>query len=311
MRNIDLKEYEDIKNYKKLGIVVVRDVLTPKEVKDIREIIKRQKEYSDNGDNLHPDEFLRSRELCLLPFRAKIVNALKEIIGQGLTYYPGFQVSHNYFCYPGWHIDSDSEIPASYLTEPDYNHVKCGIYLQDDTTEWGGGIRCLPGYHRFPFNSGFVKMDFYFKQFRDWLMRSREIAPDLRAGDAVIFDSRLPHTSTLPSHVKYNRYALRCRLEKKPGMPENNPKMVIYWDASNSKTVNQFMANWERRCNQLEQTCFARILQLNFPDDFPEEFVSLADAKGINIATLCKAKCTYYKSILNKATASGSKLTFA
>ena len=36
-----------------------------------------------------------------------------------------------------------------YIKDPSYRFTKCGIYLQDNTEEWGGGIDILPGSHLF------------------------------------------------------------------------------------------------------------------------------------------------------------------
>ena len=66
------------------------------------------------------------------------VNATQSLFGSSYVLIPDLNVQKN--ACGGWHVDSGSEIPNRYLLAQDYMFAKCGVYLQGNTQEWGGGI---------------------------------------------------------------------------------------------------------------------------------------------------------------------------
>ena len=105
---------------------------------------------------------------------------------------PDFQIHRNLF--GTWHVDSGAEKSAPYLHRKDYKFVKCGIYLQDNSKEWGGGIQLVPKSHLFPIKTQIRKLDHKIKSIRDkFSLKNNILDVPIKAGDFLAFDSRLLH----------------------------------------------------------------------------------------------------------------------
>jgi len=300
MENCELPD-----NFEGQGFIIIKQVLSAEEVKELRKFIKDKFESYGNKRFLYPDEMMNYPEFFQLYFRGRIVETLKKVLGDDLCYYNDFSVQHNVF--GGWHKDCDGEVPAKYLMDSDYKFAKCGIYLQDNTKEWGGGINVLPGGHKFPVKSGFYKIDHFVKKIFNRVMTNfKGAAMDIKAGDMVIFDSRLPHSAVFP----YDMAGLTMgRLGEIHGIPEEHTKFVIYWNASNIKIEKEFLLHRETYQAQKKEGIdfhISRILKSYFPDDFPDEFVNLSKENSVKLSTLSKEKCRKFKRKLEQVAENNS-----
>jgi hypothetical protein len=241
---------------------------------------------------LNPSDVLQLCDVYLVPMRDKVVAALKAVLGDDYVMFADFQVQMNMFgggAKRGWHVDSGSEGRATYLMDPAYKFVKCGVFLQHNTLEWGGGIDVVPGGHRFPLRTSNPKLSFRVKNLANEI--SRRFFPKMvktAPGDFVFFDSRLPHTSTWPAKLGATD-AVNSHLGQ---MPLDHTKFVIYWNSCQKTAAPGFIANSLRRAEQEEirdgspELYFSDFLSRRYPEDFPSDFRSAATAQRVAVATL-------------------------
>lgn len=185
---------------------------------------------------LLPRHVLKNPALYQSAFSPKVVQALKIALGAPYVQWMDFQIQRNMF--GGWHIDAGSENNASYLSSKEYAFVKCGLFLQDTTKEFGGGIDVgLFSHYKYKARSRIFKRvvnlgyTFLFPLFKHTLK--------INVGDFVFFDSRLLHSSSMPEKITlkdvrdYSVYPL----------PHENAKYVLYWNTCNSFSMEGFMTN--------------------------------------------------------------------
>ena len=194
---------------------------------------------------------------------------------------------------PGWHWDASSEGKRAYLYEPGYRLVKCGLYLQENTEDYGGGVDIVPGRHRWPLKSRNVNLNYKAKNLLDLIgMRFRRTMVKLEPGDFLAFHSCLPHRSTLPTKLLPGVTGEDLRLNV-IDPPRDRTKFVVYWDACRARSLEGYWTNLRRRAEEEELTNpdavrfhAAEAVAMNYPDDYPDDFVRLAEAAGVKIASL-------------------------
>lgn len=293
-----MEEFEKPGSFAKFGFVIIRGLLSPQEVEKLREFIQEKIPLHGQKKCMSSYDTYQYSELYLLQFEERAVNMLKQVLGENLCYYPDLHVQHNMFGYPwGWHTDANSEGYAKYLQDPDYKMAKCGIYLQNNTVEWGGGIELLPKGHKLSVMTGVPRIDLKIRRFLDFCSTKfsfpiKPLRVDTKAGDMLIFDTRLLHASTLPQKID--------ELKRVPGdnqflgIPREHEKIVVYWDASNSKMKKDFLEHAVKRA-EIEESgsalFFSSWTRNYFPDDFSEDFIARAKKRGVEIGCGGKQKC--------------------
>jgi hypothetical protein len=296
-----MDEFEKPESFKENGFVIIRGLLNPHAVERIRSFVQEKMALHGHKMCMNSHETYQYSELYLLQFEERAVNMLKQVLGENLCYYPDLHVQHNMFGYPGWHTDSNSEGYAKYLQVPDYKFAKCGIYLQDDTLDWGGGIKLLPKGHKFSVMTGEPRIDLRVRRLLDFCSVNysfpiKPLSVDTKAGDMLIFDSRLLHASTIPQKVG--------DLKKKSGknhiqgLSKEHEKIVVYWDASNGLMKSDFLKNAIKRAKREEkgsELFYTGWTKHYFPDDFSDDFIARAREFGIEIGCLGKQKCQEMK----------------
>jgi len=293
-------EFNKPESFSVNGFAIIRDIFTTEEINYFRELSYNLITESGSKRQLMPSETLDDSALRALPFKEKIVEALKKSLGNQLTYIPDFTLHSNQFGFPGWHTDSGSEINQSYLQSPNYKFAKCGIFLQDNTENWGGGIEVLPKGHKFPLNSRSKRLNTKIKNLLNKIsIPLKKITLDIKAGDFVYFDSRLPHTSTFPSMINKPKVEGTYHY---PQIPKENSKLILYWDACNDHISDHFLDNSLKRSKTDEslESCkknldkelfFSDYIRRFYPRDYPEDFVELATRSSVNISSLGKSEC--------------------
>jgi hypothetical protein len=300
-----VKNCEDPKNFKELGFVIVRSLLSSDEVESLRSFIQDKLALHGNKRFIYCHQAYQYPELYLLPFKEKVVTTAKHILGEDLCYYPDMVVQYNSFGNPGWHTDAGSEGYASYLLGPDYRFVKCGIYLQNNTLDLGGGIFAVPKAHKFPVRTGNPRVDFFFKKLMEKLsirfsFPLKPVRVDTKAGDLLIFDSRLPHAPTCPKNIHELKMDAKSYVT---GIPKENGKMVIYWDASNKKMKDDYLENIKRKAKsekEGDECHFSAQAKHYFPSDFADDFKSKARECGIEIGCFDKYQSEQFKKIFKQ-----------
>ena len=294
-------------HFNRYGYIHVPSVIDPAEVERFRgymqELFRREIEKS-GGDRvryLNGAVSLSDPKIYGLLFNTAVVDALKTILGPSYAMIPGCMVSRNCYGFSesgGWHWDSSSEGKQAYLHDADYRFVKCGIFMQDNTAEFGGGIDLVPHRHRWPLRTKSTNLNFKAKNLSDmfgkFVLKKRV---EIRAGDFLAFGSCVPHRSTLPNALD----SIITLADRKAGhianMPEARAKVILYWDACRAQFAQAFMENNANReireelsdpsQDQLFYSCFT---SRQFPRDYPAEFISCVNNTGIQIPNLPKER---------------------
>lgn len=268
---------------RKHGWVIFRGVLEPAKVARLRDICWQEFTKTKKPD-LHGPEVLAIPELRDVPFSKPVINALKSALGENFTIYPDFHVQTNK--YGGWHRDNNSEGRAQYLFDPDYLFVKCGVFLQNNDPQLGGGIDIVRGGYRLGIGNpqsflSRVLRHAYFKLTPRWMV-------PIQAGDMVCFDSRVYHRSTQVTDPAYAA-GHSPRETYVADLPREKAKHVIYWDASKTAYyVDEFIKNGLRRTKT--EPFHAEVWNLRFPESYPAEIREIVQKESINIACASKVK---------------------
>ena len=286
-------------NYKKNGFVKF-PLLNKEEVEKLRVLISSRLGAIEfyKRQYIMPSDLIKYPELYEVLFNEKLVEKLKIIFGKNVKYVPDFLVQANQYekYRRGWHFDSQSEGSAPHIRDKDYLIGKVGIYLQDNTEEFGGGIDILKmGYKLFPSTTNSIFNRILIKLYRriDWNIFGGLFGRSLpiKAGDCVIFDSRLPHTGTVPKN--YGNFTI----------PEEKVKNVIYMDVGDRSSTKKYLnhnfnraAISELRING-DELYWADYLRLKYPEDYPLDFIEMADKCGIQVESLNKQECELWKYI--------------
>ena len=298
------KEYRD--HFDRFGFIHLKGVLEAKEISAIRENLHKAYDALETNKNyrvrdlLPPDTFTMP-EIYRLPLKERIVQGLKAILEPNYTMLPDLLVSKNqaglhpgkYNKHPGWHWDSSSEGKQSYFYDPGYRFVKCGLYLQENTEDYGGGVDIVPGRHTFPLTAGGVNLNFKVKNLVDLFgMYFRSVMAKLEPGDFLAFHSCLPHRSTLPKKLLPLVTGEDLRFNSIAAVPREKTKFTIYFDACRAGSLDGYWNNLIRKRNgdlkgqpDWKTDTQSWMLSRHFPEDYPADFVSMADKAGVRMAS--------------------------
>jgi len=164
------------------------------------------------------DIYNRYPDLRWLLFHAPVLSALQDLLGPDCLELPECSVALNSFGtnpFGGWHKDTTTlESTGSMIHyADDFLMIGVAYYLQDNSAEYGGGLDVQPGTHR-------QRGDWYLGSppppsllerawRKGWRLlgrplpsrdprRARAVTLPLKAGDALLFNSRLNHRATMP-----------------------------------------------------------------------------------------------------------------
>jgi hypothetical protein len=297
-------------SFKKKGYALLKNAFSGNDVANIRSRLDQI--FLEKGEPkfLIASDIINEEIIVGAIFNEGVTNFLKEILGDRFVNYSDYMIHKNYYIIDGdgWHLDCGSEGFTDYLLSPDYTYGKCGIYLQSNSVEYGGGVDVVERGHLYPtrfFPRFFLKMidKILLSQkatrpmiFRHYLKKMvnmfrqrvnyKSIA--LQAGDFLFFDARLPHRSTLPSK-KMNLKAGRHR--NTLDLPRESSKYVIYWNSGKSNEFKDFPLMHSLRRSEVEtsraggEVFFSDYSSLKYPDDYPESFVRIAEERSVTVLT--------------------------
>jgi len=283
--------------FKKNGFVIIKNVIPAEKIESIRLLLKNEfeKEAATGKKTRRPSgvRMFQVPEIYMLLLSDPITSALKKIFGKNYVTIPDL-IPQKDMC-GGWHLDCASEIPNSYLLDPDYTFAKCGIYLQDNSNEWGGGVDIVPKHHTYPVTFLGTKVAHQVKSVKNRIgIRVKGKMAETKAGDMLVFDSRLPHRSTHP-HLLPTLPGVTLDGNTIRNMPFDKSKLSIYWNVcSTEKEARDFMLNSIRRAKKEndagrpfpDEKPFTDCIQFNFPESFQTDFVEKAKQLGIKIGCL-------------------------
>lgn len=245
--------------YKKNGYIIIRNLLNNDDVKKLREkILNYFAHLPDNKKDivsLKPGDIIRDfPEIIEIQNKPVLIETLRTLFSKSVNYVNTFQIQKNQsslnYRY-GWHIDAGSQEKYQKLNKDledisSYQLAKIGIYLQDKSP-FGQSISVVPGLHK---NAFLRKLLFRFLKNKIFSKLThkifvRDLQKDLKSGDAVIFDCRLPHRSSVTSQV-VNR-----NLDADLSLDENS-KLVMYLEAGEKSSCETYLRNSLTRMIQEE-----------------------------------------------------------
>jgi hypothetical protein len=179
---VNSKEVEESESiaaeFSKNGYILLKNVFSEEHCDKLRAQIFHKFDELKALDPYQIDYGLNQEQVFSIPdfweflVHEEVVRALKEILEHEYTIIPNFSVQKNKFgvgpvtiakiLIPnryGWHTDSGAEPFDPDHVASDYRFVKCGLYLQDNDPEFGGGIDVVPGSHKLLCRTGVDRLD--------------------------------------------------------------------------------------------------------------------------------------------------------
>ncbi|MGE3402353.1 MAG: phytanoyl-CoA dioxygenase family protein [Vicinamibacterales bacterium] len=246
------------------GYAIVPQALSAARIAELRRVCAdTHARYRER--NLSIGRFLDVPELASVPFDPAVVAGLRAILGEHYTTIPEFTMQTASF--GPWHTDGGSQGRAAHLYDPDYLQVECAIYLQDNSSEYGGGLDVLPRSHReiatlgSPYSLGRRVT----RRLANALRRPYSVPS--KAGDLVAFHFRLLHRST-PSRAAVT--------------PEDRTKYAVFWGAtSTGRHARLYMDHLRTR----QESNYVEMSQVRYPESYPTEVVESIRRQALTVAS--------------------------
>lgn len=275
----------EINDFINNGYVIINDCFSNKQIDNLRNLIKK---ISGNSKKTYllTSECMKEKEIYETIFNDKLVKKYREIIGEEVYLVPELHVQINQFPkskLAGWHYDGQSERNNNYLKKKNRKFFRVGIYLQENNKEFGGGIDILN-------NKLFKILPLKINQRIESkiihlisLFQKKTIIS--KKGSVVFFDSRLPHKGTFP---------------KNKNIFNNINKYTIYFQIGNKEHCKYFIDNSVKRMfnnfdNPNVSNYFLDYLKINYPEEYPIDFLNLLKKNKINIMTAGKTETVFFK----------------
>lgn len=297
---VSTDDFTDPSSFSKHGFVVIENVLSEKEIDNLRDKINNSDRKSKQFMRT-VNYFLEFKELYDLQFNQKINDVIFKITGPDTVFVNNIEIQKNMFGLQGggWHVDCGSEfndLDNQYLYNKECVRGRVGVYLQDNTPMWGGAIDVMINGHKQFRNLGHPLLNFIsqkiFQMILPFFNKRRSIS--IKAGSAIFFDSRLPHRSTPATKVSASSKAMT-----EVSLPDDKSKIAIYWEATNKQSVGDFLNNAKKRAiagtgdtKSLErQKFFSEYLSYEFPEDYPDDYVKKVNSiESLSIASVAENK---------------------
>ena len=196
------------------GYLIIKNVLTPQEVKRLNEVADATfvRDYDDPNEDSKGRKGRRqvgrvsawSPETQALIDHPRILPYLIELLG------PTFRLDHDYCIFmrpgaacgrlhgsPGGHRGSQRKY--LYLEGEMLNGLSVVTFFLADAKAGDGGFTCIPGSHKTNFGQNVPLEVRDFERVPDYMVQ-----PEVEAGDALIFTEALMH-GTMPWRARHER----------------------------------------------------------------------------------------------------------
>ena len=315
--------FTKVGSFRKNGFIIIPGVLHNRDVDSKRDLLnnimrtmpkeKRMLVLSDIFGNNNLLDFLIEVQ-C----NNKIVSILSQIFENEFYYINDSQIQCNMFGInpDSWHTDSASEKNLSsgdYLHFPDYSFGKVGVYLQDNTINFGGGIDVIPKSHKiYKYFKGNKLLQYFYAELVAKILRYKvgkiKLTVPVKAGDAIFFDSRTIHRSSVPQSIKseMNKSEKDAQRVSSLNIKPKNSKYALYWDVGSKEDSVRFLRNSCKRAmmeeivyvDNIKELFYTDYLQYTYPDDYPSKYKKNVNKfPQLNIRSLDKIRSKLFKSL--------------
>jgi ectoine hydroxylase-related dioxygenase (phytanoyl-CoA dioxygenase family) len=301
--------------FSKNGFIHLKNVFSEDHCDKLRTQIFNKFDELKAIDPHQADDGLAQSQVFSIPnfwdflIHEKVVRSLKVILEPEYSLIPNFTVQKNKFGLTqtsiakipipnrhGWHVDSGAEPFDPNHVAPDYQFVKCGLYLQDNDPEFGGGIDVVPGSHKLLFRTGMDRLDGKIRLYKGKLgiLFNNKTVP-IKKGDVVIFHSFLMHSATHPKGIFEGMTELDKKSAHYSSMPLQKTKLTLYFDACRSRFASPFLkVSTQRAKKELDSVAGDARVKLAYYDQlgfllgkrYPMEFLEQVKKYGIQFARL-------------------------
>lgn len=299
---VPTENFTDPSSFFEHGFVVIENVLSKEEVDYLRDkIIASDSKNSKFMKTIN--FFLEHKGIYDLQFNQKINDVIFKIAGPETVFVNNIEIQKNMFGLQGkgagWHVDCGSEsndLGNQYLFDKRCIRGRVGVFLQDNTSKWGGAIDIDINGHKQFRNLGNPLLNFISHKILQKVLPffSNRRSISIKAGSAIFFDSRTPHRSTPAAMVDSSADVMTEAL-----LPDDRTKIAIYWEATNKQSVGSFLDNAKKRAIVGEgdtkstetQRLFSEYLSYGFPEDYPDDYVKKVNSiNSLSIASIDENK---------------------
>lgn len=191
------------KEFNKNGIVVLKNCISNSEVDFLREKFASDHEAIHNKTYIGFDEINFTNDIVEKFLSTKLAEALKQIFDEPFIL-PDFILQYGNtpksVIRPHYDLQSYIRQGLDDILPDNLKYAKVGLYLQDSDAQSPGSIWYVPKSHRlkifrFIWKIPFVKIKNFLDVFVKEFYKNKQISAVAKAGDIVVFDGRLLHSS--------------------------------------------------------------------------------------------------------------------
>jgi len=296
--NDQYDSFTKLESFRKNGFIIIPGVMNNINLDSTRDIInnithtmpkeKSMLVSSDIFGNNNLLDFLIDTQ-----FNNKIITTLSQIFENEIYYINDIQIQCNSFDIKSdeWHTDSNSEVNlqgGDYLHSPNYFFGKVGVYLQDNTIDFGGAIDVIPKSHKiYKYFKGNKLLQYFYRGLATKILRYRgginKLTVPVKAGDAVFFDSRTMHRGSVPNVIKsaMNKDEEKGQRISSLKIKPKYAKYALYWDLGSEKDSVRFLRNSCKRAMEEDianidnssDFFYSGYLRYTYPDDYPSKYI--------------------------------------
>tara|TARA_B100000212_G_scaffold220049_1_gene166627 strand:- start:1205 stop:2065 length:861 start_codon:yes stop_codon:yes gene_type:complete len=275
------------------GFMYFKNVISDNDVSEIRhqllDFFKKQKK-----NHMFTKEFLSFESVSKVPFLESVHEKVLEAIGS-YKLIPFYSLTYNLHSQV-WHRDSQSLLNSTqFIYDEEYQVSKCGIYLQNDTIKWGGGLEIIPKSHKpgflgYRFPLSFSKnrrgktslIQLMAQKFQNNFLQ-KKVRLDVKAGDLLVFHGNLLHRASKPS-ARLNQ---KHQIEE---VPDDKAKFMYQWEVSPD---NQFLSKYIKhqksrvaKKNIGYNDFISQGLESKYPESYHRTIAGKIQDNNISIANL-------------------------